>query len=67
MPGGSFYEKQAATKKVAACDSDAIFAFKTPLGGQQELLLIGAEQTTGSLVVMILVYQIFGYISQQTE
>ncbi len=38
---------------MAACDSDAIVAFKTPFRGQQVLTLIGAEQTTGSLEVMI--------------
>ena len=32
---------------------DAMVFFSTPFGGRQELTLIGAEQTTSSLVVMI--------------
>ena len=32
---------------------DAMVVFNTPFRGQQELSLIGAEQTTSSLVVMI--------------
>ena len=33
---------------------DAMVIFNTPFWGQQELSIIGAEQTTSSLVVMIL-------------
>ena len=33
---------------------DAMAMFNTPFRGQQELSLIGAEQTTSSLVVMII-------------
>ena len=32
---------------------DAMVMFNTPFRGQQELSLLGAEQTTSSLVVMI--------------
>ena len=32
---------------------DAMVMFNTPFRGQQELSLIGVEQTTSSLVVMI--------------
>ena len=38
---------------MAACNSDAIVVFKTPFRGQHVLTLIGAEQTTSLLVVMI--------------
>jgi len=33
--------------------NDAMVMFNTPFRGQQELFLIGAEQTTGEQVVMI--------------
>ena len=36
---------------------DAMVMFNTPFRGQQELSLLGAEQTTSSLVVMIVKYQ----------
>ena len=39
---------------MAACNSDAIVVFKTPFRGQHVLTLIGAEQTTSLLVVMIM-------------
>jgi len=38
---------------VAACNCDAMVAFNTPLRGQHVLTLLGAEQTTSLLVVMI--------------
>ena len=38
---------------MAACDSDAMVNSQYPFKGQQVLTLIGSEQTTSSLVVMI--------------
>ena len=37
---------------------DAMVMFNTPFRGQQELSLLGAEQTTSSLVVMISGYRL---------
>ena len=49
-------EKNKAKKqplKVAACNNDAMTNLQNPFRGQQVLTLIGSEQTTSSLVVMI--------------
>ena len=43
---------------------DAMVIFNTPFMGQQELSLLGAEQTTSLLVVMIAEYRLIIYMGK---
>ena len=44
---------------MAACNNDAMTNLQNPFRGQQVLTLIGSEQTTSSLVVMIIYLKLF--------